>query len=195
MKSSDAGWFGAGALVGGVIAAIFKERILSGKILIVSDGSVDAKATFSKIRKKGADKPKKHQWTAKPEVVHIAYGRAGASETCDGPVASVEFSNIESVEFRVTRGDDLQSVLTTIVARKGDDSRLYLEMADDWELKGDDGSRKLHRSNESEPAEARLESVTIRFVKGPISIGTQTYSATESEHLCAVFEDRLFGRS
>lgn len=185
MKNREAGYFTVGALLGGVVVSLIHRHIRADKILIVTDGSVDVEAINSKIRGKGVDKPKKHKWTSRPDFLLISYGRS-TDAACDEPVATLGFDTISKVELQI-KDDQLANSLTTVTGRNEND-KLYLEMDDDWEFKGSDTARQLHRSGQvSIPAAARLAAVKVYF-SDPL-IPPLTFPATAEIHLCAKFVD------
>lgn len=163
MRSREVGCFAAGAVAGGLLALAFKkDRALSGKVLIVRDGSVEAHTRNSELEPKVGGR---QRWMHKAEVVQV-FGAASPDEACDTPLH--EAGAFERVTFELRDQDG--TALTLTAAPEGPAGKLHLRPppSGDWEFMWQ-GYRYLFKRG-GQVRNVRITSVQVIWTNGTMNI-------------------------
>ena len=171
----------------GVVLILGKEHFDTDavKVLIVTDGSVNAFTTNSDLDDKDQN-DRKHKWNVKAKSLEI---NTGDKETpCFGAVKTFDMDDVEQVTFDIVADDEITgpppSCLTTFTASNEGNAvskKLRLTMMGDWEFKRKAAGRTLAKGKT--PVPVKLNSIAVK----PRNKDVETFSSP-GQYLCAIFK-------
>lgn len=182
MKIQDLGYVAlGGVIVAAVAVGLTRQKAAAVKVLIVTDGSVDAESSAnSSIDNKVNGK---HKWNSKAASVTVYSGPTPA-EACDKLAGS--FTNPQSVTFAVVDASQTQPeiapVLTTVVAANENGDKLHLTMKEQWRFAVKNVQLKRTLESEGSTTDLRLKSIVVNNA-------ANTFTAANNKYLCAIFTD------